>query len=122
MNRELYYMRMNYRFEKIIVFYFINFRQYLTCNSRGTQHTLYIRFFSNSLPKIVVKYFLKMHINLVKLSGAGGGGGREGGGWMVRETIFQKQTYPDDRNKQIFRYIIYIASFECQTSVMMWKS
>ena len=71
MNRELYYLRMNYRFEKIIVFYFINFRQYLTYNSRGTQHTLYIRF-----------------------SSGGGGGGR--GGWMVRETIFQKQTYRDE--------------------------
>ena len=100
MNRELYYMRMNYRFEKIIVFYFINFRQYLTCNSRGTQHTLYIRFFSNSLPKIVVKYFLKMHINLVKLSGAGGGGeGRGGAGWSVKLYFRNKLTLMTGTNK-----------------------
>ena len=39
-NRELNYLRMNNRFEKITLFNCISFRKHLTCNSRGAWHTL----------------------------------------------------------------------------------
>ena len=41
-DRELNYLKMNNRFEKIKPFHCMNFRQHLTFNLRGPWHTLYV--------------------------------------------------------------------------------
>lgn len=42
LNRRLNYFRINYSFEKIAIFYYMNFSYHLTYNFRGTWHVLYV--------------------------------------------------------------------------------
>ena len=46
-NRYLNYLRKSYRFEKITLFRFMNFRYHLAYNLRGAWHTLYAMLLSN---------------------------------------------------------------------------
>ena len=47
LNRELHFLRMNHRFERIKLWHCMNFRQHLTDDLREAWHTLYAMLLSN---------------------------------------------------------------------------